>query len=65
MGNILDYYDGSIYNGKTHGRGKLYYDKEFKKIKYDGNWNNGKRHGYGKSYWDNGNLQYDGEWKII
>ena len=32
MGNILDYYDGSIYNGKTHGRGKLYYDKEFKKL---------------------------------
>ena len=63
MGNILNYYSGNIYNGKPHGHGKLYYDKEFKKIKYDGEWDNGKRHGYGKSYYENGNLEFDGGWK--
>ena len=47
-------------NGKTHGKGKLFYKNG--NIKYEGDWINDEIEGNGKYYWEDGEY-YIGQFK--
>ena len=52
-------YEGTILNGKRHGKGKYTWDVG---DVYEGDWKDDKRIGKGKYTWPNGNV-YNGYWK--
>ncbi|XP_030630978.1 radial spoke head 10 homolog B [Chanos chanos] len=54
-------YRGQWYNGKRHGKGIIYYNRELTSW-YEGDWTNNCRDGWGVRHYPSGNI-YEGQWK--
>ena len=48
-------YEGELYNGIRHGRGKFFYRSGGV---YEGDWSYGKMEGFGTLYYANGSIAY-------
>ncbi len=59
-----DFYEGTVLNGKPHGKGKMTYAKDdaYERVSYEGDWVNGNCHGKGKMTFANGDV-YEGDFK--